>query len=352
MIWKWRQLRVGLIVAMAVLACVIGLVRPGHAHAGWPLKTAGTVALGFGQKYQSGSADSVSTHRGVDVVAEPGCTVLAPLAGSVTFAGRIPAAGGGTVGAVTIATAAGSVTLLPLEGSAVVKGDSVAEGDAVGTLAEGGDGSSAGPHLHVGVKRGDLYVDPLSVLAMPTAAGGSERQQDGRTTGDEEASAGHASASADAGGERAAADNDVSAAERLQPETPERDNSSARAGSVIPGAVLEPGVSVAGGPATRGQSAGNSVGARARISAGAGRSAGSRTRSAGSGASETATISELAARLGQLARSAGKALAVGLLVALAAIGALWPLWRTEQRKDSGEIRVSTVGDDVAAVVGR
>jgi Peptidase family M23 len=352
MIWKWRQLRVGLIVAMVVLACGIMLMRPGYAHAGWPLKTAGTIALGFGQTYSAAGADASSTHRGVDVSAESGCAILAPLSGSVTFAGCVPAVGGGTVRAVTIATAAGSVTLLPIEGATVTKGDSVAEGDAIGVLAESGDGSSATPHLHIGVKRGDLYVDPLSVLEMP-AVQGESAQQDGRTASSEEVNAEHAAARARADVERATmGEAGGRVGERMPSEATGSDGAASVSRSAMPGAVLEPGVSVAGAPAAEGRSAGEGVGMHEGISAGAKRLAGLQTGSGKAESSMAGTISEVAGWLGHLIRSVGRVLAIGLFIALAAVGALWPLWRTEQRKDSGEISVSALGDDVAAVVGR
>ena len=152
--------------AVCVLAVAVALVLPSSARAGWPLAEPASVALGFGSTY-SAADGTVSTHRGVDLVAEEGSTVRSPLAGTVSFAGRVPGSGGGTVLAVTISTSSGSVTLMPLASTAVRAGAEVAEGDAVGELAGGGDSSSAGAHLHVGARKGDLYVDPLSLMAPP-----------------------------------------------------------------------------------------------------------------------------------------------------------------------------------------
>ena len=159
-----------LAVAWAVLACALALVlaRPSTAHAGWPFVGPSKVTLGFGALYSTGEGDS-SRHRGVDIEAAAGDRVVAPLSGRVSFAGSVPGVGGGRVGAVTIETSHGKVTLLPLEGTSVSRGTEVAEGDEIGTVARSGDGSGAGEHLHVGAREGDLYVDPMSILTPPPA---------------------------------------------------------------------------------------------------------------------------------------------------------------------------------------
>ena len=64
-------------------------------------------------------------HRGVDIAAELGRAVLAPAAGTVSFAGAVP--GSGHV--LTITTADGyAVTLLQLAATRVARGDTVSEG--------------------------------------------------------------------------------------------------------------------------------------------------------------------------------------------------------------------------------
>lgn len=127
----------------------------------------GPIALGFGDQYAEGAA--TRTHRGMDIQMGEGSSVAAPVSGVVRFAGRIPADGGGTVGAVTLETAEGAVTLLPLSTLSVARGASVGAGDGVGTLAERGDGSSGAAHLHVGLRRGDLYLDPAGLFTAAIA---------------------------------------------------------------------------------------------------------------------------------------------------------------------------------------
>ncbi|MCX8007998.1 MAG: M23 family metallopeptidase, partial [Coriobacteriia bacterium] len=134
----------------------------------------GEVVLAFGSRYGSGSG---RTHSGLDLAAGAGEPVLAPCDGRVVFAGLVPADGGGRVGAVTIEPEAGVlVTVLPLESVEVRRGDAVAEGAAVGSIAAAGDDSSEAPHLHLSVRRDGRYVDPGPVLetVQPSSAVGGE----------------------------------------------------------------------------------------------------------------------------------------------------------------------------------
>ncbi len=142
-------------------ACVFSVTVP--AGAALPC---GPVSLGFGDSY-NGQDGVARTHRGVDVAMGPGDSVSAPRGGTIKFAGRVPGAGGETILCVTLQTADGLVTLLPLERLDVGGGDTVGAGEPVGTLAASGDVSSPDPHLHLGLRRGDLYVDPSGLLAAP-----------------------------------------------------------------------------------------------------------------------------------------------------------------------------------------
>jgi len=345
--WNWRQRRARLLLGVALVACALALVRPLVALAAYPLASQGRVALGFGASYVSAEATASSTHRGTDITAEAGVRVLAPLAGTVTFAGRVPAVGGGTVRAVTLSTASGSITLLPFSAASVAKGDSLAEGDAVGSLAGDGDGSSAGTHLHVGVKRGDLYVDPMSVLTLPVAAP--------ETPSGSQADAGAAQASA---GAHAAASEQAASAPGASAHSAAGAH-SAMVGAGSPSAVLRPaaprarptrGVSI-GGVAPRLAPSAAAISAQRALAPL--RAVGFVPAQAHSEA--PAAGSALGAMFAGARQAAGRAeRAAGILVAtvLGGIGLLWPLWRREDRKGSSENRVSAIGDDVAAAVGR
>ncbi|MFE5791215.1 M23 family metallopeptidase [Streptomyces sp. NPDC056503] len=103
-------------------------------------------------------------HRGVDLAAPPGTPVLAPAAGTVTFAG--PVGGRGVVtltltgtGTPPLRTTFSPVTPLTAPGTRVAAGTPVAEA-APGTHC-------AAPCLHWGLLRGDVYLDPLLLTARP-----------------------------------------------------------------------------------------------------------------------------------------------------------------------------------------
>lgn len=134
----------------------------------WPLAAPANVLLGFGDSYESGSQSC--THRGVDLEAPSGSDVYACLSGTVVFAGSIPSDGGGTTRAVTIMLADGRrVSMLPFDCLSVAANQEVEAGDTLGSLALQGDDSSDGSHLHVGLREGEEYVDPLMLLQAPAA---------------------------------------------------------------------------------------------------------------------------------------------------------------------------------------
>jgi septal ring factor EnvC (AmiA/AmiB activator) len=103
-------------------------------------------------------------HRGVDIGASAGGTVLAPAGGTVTFAGTVPSSGR----SLTILTGDGyDVTLTHLGSLGVAKGATVVEGDAVGTVGPSGTPELDGPYVHLGVRtdaNDQGYVDPLGLL--------------------------------------------------------------------------------------------------------------------------------------------------------------------------------------------
>lgn len=157
---------IGAIAAMAVWASS-ACAAFGGGVLPWPV--VGSAVRVFGESYPA-SGETLS-HHGTDLLAEPGQAVLSPSDGEVAFAGAVPAAGGGTRLALTLVLPGGErVTLMPLESVAVSRGDNVSAGVALGTVAADGDASWAATHLHVGVRRGTVYIDPASVFSSDTAA--------------------------------------------------------------------------------------------------------------------------------------------------------------------------------------
>ncbi len=98
-------------------------------------------------------------HRGVDLAAPVGTPVRTAGSGVVRFAGVLAGRG-----VVSVAHANGlRTTYEPLE-VGVAKGDAVRRGAVLGTLAPGH------PGLHWGLRRDDVYLDPLLLLGSPEPA--------------------------------------------------------------------------------------------------------------------------------------------------------------------------------------
>ncbi|NTU71246.1 MAG: M23 family metallopeptidase [Coriobacteriia bacterium] len=327
------SIRVVLVGALMVVAL---LTLPATAHAGWPLARDDGTLLAFGATYADADGGG-SQHRGVDLRASAGDAVLAPLAGEVTFVGSVPGVGGGRVRAMTIATASGAVTLLPFDGTTVARGERVSAGDRVGTLAGSGDGSSSELHVHVGVRTGSLYIDPLGVLAPPATT-----PQQSAELPEAAGAAAHAAAGASLG-------SGVSVA------------GGARV--MAPGGEIAPGVSVATRGARARASSSRTQRQQGRASAGgsdlqqtvltaSGVVVAAGSTAAPAQAPTPATwLADLVGRVRAVAVKSARVAGLVVLAVLAALGALWPLWRSD-RKGAGKVLVSGVGEDVAAVPGR
>jgi hypothetical protein len=111
-----------------------------------------------------GSPYAAGHHRGIDIGAPAGAPVVAPAAGTISFAGTVPS-GGRTV---TIRTADGhSVTLVHLGSISVQRTAAVAEGAPVGTIGPSGEPELAEPYVHLGIRltaEPNGYLDPLAFL--------------------------------------------------------------------------------------------------------------------------------------------------------------------------------------------
>ncbi|MEU5290641.1 M23 family metallopeptidase [Streptomyces umbrinus] len=101
-------------------------------------------------------------HRGVDLTAAPGAPVRAVAPGRISFAGRV--AGRGVVSVELNGTGDPPLrtTYEPVRATAK-KGTEVAAGEVIGVLEPTGWHCPASC-LHWGLRRGDAYLDPLSLL--------------------------------------------------------------------------------------------------------------------------------------------------------------------------------------------
>src|SRR5690349_5347775 len=97
----------------------------------WPVR--GEVVQPFA--FDPAHPYAAGQHRGVDIAGDAGSPVLAPVSGTVSFSGAVPASGR----TVTIDTPDGlAVTLTHLATIAVALGEPVAEGAPVGTVGPTG----------------------------------------------------------------------------------------------------------------------------------------------------------------------------------------------------------------------
>ena len=149
------------VAAMAAALCCSLLAEPAGAATTppvgswtWPIE--GRVVRGFVPPPTPYSAG----HRGIDIAAAFGTPVHAPADGVVTFAGFVA----GEL-FVTIDHGDGYRSTDSWLGRALVKkGQAVRRGDVV-ALSGRGDPKVPEENLMFGVRIGDTYVDPLTVLA-------------------------------------------------------------------------------------------------------------------------------------------------------------------------------------------
>jgi hypothetical protein len=149
--------RHALAVVLITSVAVAVTARPAHSadteeEVGWMRPVDGAVVHPFEEPasvYGPG-------HRGADLAAPPGTPVRAANDGVVSFAGSVA-----DTLHVTVAHAGGLRTSYSfLAGVAVRAGQEVARGDVVGTA--GGTGPDHdGTVLHLGLRVGDRYVDPM-----------------------------------------------------------------------------------------------------------------------------------------------------------------------------------------------
>jgi murein DD-endopeptidase MepM/ murein hydrolase activator NlpD len=152
----WDRVAVGPLVA--VPAPVTGPTVPSAAYR-WPLDGSPRVTRPFSPPPEPWLAG----HRGVDLGAAPGATVRAAGSGTVLFAGVL--AGRGVVSIEHPNGLRTTYEPLDVEPSLLV-GTAVARGQVIGTLSAGHPGCPVAACLHWGLRRGPVYLDPLSLLGL------------------------------------------------------------------------------------------------------------------------------------------------------------------------------------------
>ncbi|MDN3025159.1 M23 family metallopeptidase [Streptomyces sp. S.PB5] len=121
----------------------------------WPVGTRPSVLRGWEPPATAYSRG----HRGVDLAAAPGTPVRAVTPGRVLYAGRV--AGRGVLSVELTGTDL-RTTYEPVSTS-VKKGTQVTAGEVIGTVEATGSHCTT-TCVHWGLRRGETYLDPLSLL--------------------------------------------------------------------------------------------------------------------------------------------------------------------------------------------
>ncbi len=166
-----RDRAIALLAVAGVLAAALALAgQPTPASASrhttssatnawrWPLTPEPQVVRGFVRPPRPWLAG----HRGADLVARPGQPVLAPALGRVAFSGTVV-----DRGVLTIQHVGGLVTSLEPVVAGVARGDVVVAGQQVAVIGTGRSHCPPEPCLHWGVRRHNVYLDPLLMLRPP-----------------------------------------------------------------------------------------------------------------------------------------------------------------------------------------
>ena len=158
-------------LVLALLFCFTGFAAGQAAFASKALPPQVKILLGFKERY---GADN-KLHYGIDVYAEKGTELYAPVEGTISFAGRVPGSAGLNVTALTITTEAGhQVSINPFATTAAKKGDVVEKGQVLGTVSDVGDPSSLISHFHLSLREKGVYKDPTHLLMETVSIAGEK----------------------------------------------------------------------------------------------------------------------------------------------------------------------------------
>ncbi|KQT91087.1 hypothetical protein ASG49_12145 [Marmoricola sp. Leaf446] len=120
----------------------------------WPLLPRPRIAEGFDPpEVRWGSG-----HRGVDLAGSPGAAVRAALPGRVSFSGTVAGRG------VVVVDHGGVRTTYQPVAARIPVDQQVARGEVVGRLALAGSHCLPAACLHWGLRRGEDYLDPLTLV--------------------------------------------------------------------------------------------------------------------------------------------------------------------------------------------
>jgi murein DD-endopeptidase MepM/ murein hydrolase activator NlpD len=120
----------------------------------WPLAPRPDVVSGFDPPASTWGAG----HRGVDLLGHAGQSVHSALGGTITFAARLAGRG------VVVVDHGGVRTTYEPVSASVVVGQVVTRGAVIGTLQRASSHCFPRSCLHWGLRRGETYLDPLTLV--------------------------------------------------------------------------------------------------------------------------------------------------------------------------------------------
>jgi len=124
----------------------------------WPVPSSGRITSRFGER-ESPTEGASTYHKGIDIGASSGSSVIAAASGKVVIATYSSSAGN----YIMISHGSSTYTVyMHLSSMSVSEGDEVSQGQTIGAV--GSTGYSTGPHLHFGIRKNGSYVDPENYL--------------------------------------------------------------------------------------------------------------------------------------------------------------------------------------------
>ncbi len=149
-------------VTIAVAALLVGLphVSSGHASVRWRPPITPVVVV---RQFDPPAQRWLPGHRGVDLRTAQGDRVHAAGDGRVAFVGNLAGRG-----VITIDHGDLRTTYEPVE-ALVVVGERVHAGESIGTVGTGTGHCGSGRCLHLGLRRGREYLDPMLLLGRTSA---------------------------------------------------------------------------------------------------------------------------------------------------------------------------------------
>ncbi len=134
-------------------------VKKGNTNFIWPCPASGRISSAFGDR--SSPTEGASTnHKGIDIPAPPGSSIVAAADGKVVISTYSYSAGN----YIMIDHGGGLTTVYMHCSQLLVKeGETVKQGQTIAKV--GSTGYSTGPHLHFGVRSGGSYVNPSGYVS-------------------------------------------------------------------------------------------------------------------------------------------------------------------------------------------